>query len=42
MIVDGIGCRAGPDSCIMLFSNVTSIVLVDCLVEWLPGMSGSV
>ena len=31
VMVDGIGCRAGPDSCMMLLSSVTSIVLVDCL-----------
>ena len=33
VMVDGIGCRAGPESCMILFSNVTSIVLVVCLVE---------
>ena len=33
VIVDGIVGCAGPDSCTMLSSNVTSIVLVDGMVE---------
>ena len=41
VMVDGIGCRAGPESCMVLSSYVTSIGLVDCLVGWLLGMRGS-
>ena len=33
VMVDGIDCRAGPESCMMLFLNAISIVLVVvCLV----------
>ena len=42
VMVDGIVCSAGPDSCTTWSSNVTSIVLVGGLVVLLPGMSGSV
>ena len=42
VIVDGIVCSAGPESCTTLPSNVASIGLVDDLVMWLPGISGSV
>ena len=42
VILDGIGCRAAPDSCMMLFSCVTSMVLTGGLVGGLHGIRGSV
>ena len=40
VIVAGIVCRAGPESCMTLSSRSTSTVFVG-LLWWLPGIRGS-